>query len=486
MKLRLLDSRLGLRNSTTRIPFRYGSACLTRCPQAAVEATVEVDGRVQAGYSGDCLPPSWFDKTPGKPYRQQIADMLAVITQGQAAFADAAARPITFFDAWLAAYEQVHAWAGPAGFNPLLAGFGVSLVERAIIDALLRAAGMSLSQGVRANILAIRPAAVHRELEGLQPADWLPARPAESIFVRHTVGLCDPLTAADIPAAERLGDGFPQALEEYILTGGLRYFKVKITADLQQTYQRLLAVADLCRRHLGDDYHLTLDGNEQFKSAEEFLELIETLRATPRLSTLLANTLCIEQPLARDIALEPGPAAAIGQLARWKPAIIDESDGRLDSYSRAIRLGYRGVSSKNCKGPVKSLLNAGLTWLANGRQAAGSYLMTGEDLCSVGVVAMQSDIALVAALGLSHIERNGHHYHPGLSYLPAAEQEAALARHGDLYFRQQGRVAPRLAAGRFHIASLERPGYGFSVPPNMAARQAPTQWSFDSLGLNDQ
>ena len=64
--------------------------------------------------------------------------------------------------------------------------------------------------------------------------------------------------------------------------------------------------------------------------------------------------------------------------------IIDESDGTLDA-TRAIG-GYRGVSSKNCKGAIKSLLNAGLTWLANDRGRRSDFPMTGEDLCRVGVV----------------------------------------------------------------------------------------------------
>ena len=71
------STRLGLRNSTTRTPFRYGAACLRTCPQAVLETVVEVDGRVARGYSGDCLPPGWFDKTPGVDYERQIKPILS-------------------------------------------------------------------------------------------------------------------------------------------------------------------------------------------------------------------------------------------------------------------------------------------------------------------------------------------------------------------------------------------------------------------------
>ena len=76
MQIALKETQIGLRNSTTRLPFRYGKACLTRCPQMIFRAVIEVDGQVQAGYSGDCLPPGWFDKTPGRSFAEQIDDML--------------------------------------------------------------------------------------------------------------------------------------------------------------------------------------------------------------------------------------------------------------------------------------------------------------------------------------------------------------------------------------------------------------------------
>ena len=37
--------------------------------------------------------------------------------------------------------------------------------------------------------------------------------------------------------------------------------------------------------------------------------------------------------------------------------IIDESDGEDDALLQAFKLGYRGVSSKACKGVWRSLVN---------------------------------------------------------------------------------------------------------------------------------
>jgi L-alanine-DL-glutamate epimerase-like enolase superfamily enzyme len=483
MRFMLKETRLGLRNSTTRIPFRYGAACLTRCPQAVLSATIDVDGKSHVGFSGDCLPPGWFDKATGKDYSEQIDDMLAVIALAEKTFLDEASYPVEFFPAWLAVYQEVHRRAAQRAWNGLLASFGVSMVERAVMDALARAAGLSFAQAVRQNIFAIQPEQVHAELAGLAPADWLPARPRDRIFVRHTVGLGDPITEADVPHDERLEDGFPQALEQYIQHAGLRYFKIKVSNNLDHDRQRLTAIAKVVEHHLGEDYKVTLDGNEQYKQAADFDALVEVLESDAALATLWRNTLAIEQPLDRAISLDPAHTAGIRRLASCKPVIIDEADVELASYPQALETGYRGVSTKNCKGPVKSLLNAGLTWLRNDRGRRQEYLMTGEDLCTVGVIPVQSDLCLVATLGLSHVERNGHHYHPGLSYLPKAEQEAALQSHGDLYARQHGRVAPLVRDGQFSIESLQCPGFGFAVAPQMDGLQSPQDWQFTSLGL---
>lgn len=483
MRVALKETRLGLRNSTTRLPFRYGAACLTRCPQAVLRATVDVAGKVVSGYAGDCLPPSWFDKSPGKDFETQVHEMLAVVALAEKTFAEEFATPTAFFPAWHTALQRVHRRCAEGDLPPLLASFGASMVERAMMDAICRGCQSSFAVAVRENLFGIAAAEIHPALAGLEPKDWLPAAPATSIHVRHTVGLSDPLTTAEIPDDQRLADGFPQSLEEYVARYGLRYFKIKVANDLAHDLARLRDIAAIVQQHRGNAYGITLDGNEQYRRAVEFDQLVDAIRAEPALATFWSNVLAIEQPLERSIALDAAQTSGVRELSATKPVIIDESDGMLGSYPRAIELGYRGVSSKNCKGPIKSLLNAGLTWLANDRGLRSDYLMTGEDLCTVGVVPVQSDLCLVATLGLEHVERNGHHYHPGLSYLPGDQQRAALAAHPDLYARQHDIVAPHIVDGKFNIGSLQCPGFGFAVEPDFESMESPDEWQFSSLGI---
>ena len=69
-----------------------------------------------------------------------------------------------------------------------------------------------------------------------------------------------------------------------------------------------------------------------------------------------------------------------------------------------------------------------------------NYFLSGEDLTQQAGLALQQDTALVSLLGLTHVERNGHHYVNGMAGLPAAEQEAFLGAHPDLYERSHGAV----------------------------------------------
>jgi hypothetical protein len=483
VRITVTESQLGLLNSTTRIPFRYGSAVLTRCPQAILRVTIECDGRSRHGYSGDCLPPSWFDKTPGKDFEAQIDDMLRVIALSQDVYAGTFGRSTEFFPAWSACDDRIQRQCLEWGLPPLLASFGSSLLERAILDAACRRHSVSFARAVRANLFGIDAGLVHPDLTGARPRDWLPEQPAMSVYVRQTVGLGDPLEEADVPDAERLHDGWPQAIEHYATRRGVRYYKVKVSNRLEHDLDRLTRVAELLERHLGREYRLTLDGNEQYKRAEDFEELIHEIRARSKLATLWSNVLVVEQPFDRAIALDGSRIGELKALSRVKPVIIDESDGSLDAYARAIEVGYRGVSSKNCKGAIRSLLNAGLTWFHNGRGRLQEFVMTGEDLCSVGIVPTQSDLCLAATLGLQHAERNGHHYHPGLTYLPDAQRRAALAAHADFYVEEHGIVGPHIVNGQFRIASLQCEGFGFAVEPDMSVMEPAESWHFQSLGL---
>lgn len=139
------------------------------------------------------------------------------------------------------------------------------------------------------------------------------------------------------------------------------------------------------------------------------------------------------------------------------PVIIDESDAEVASLPRALELGYVGTSHKNCKGIIKSFANRALLSQSGG-------VMSAEDLANLGPVALSQDLAMVALLGIDHVERNGHHYFAGMSMYPREVQEAVLASHPDLYGRSdQGFPALKIERECISMESINAAPFGVGI-----------------------
>jgi hypothetical protein len=473
LRLRVAASRLGVRTAHSRMPFRYGIVTVRSAPIATLEMTVECErGGRATGYAADFLAYRWFDKRPEKTLRDNVADLLRAIELAVAAYSRERSWR-TAFELWQACGAQLEADGAAADLNDLTRSFGLSMPERAMLDALGRLTGRPLAAVLLQNMAGIDLARLDPTLDESMPAQILPERPLDRVWVRHTVGLVDPITAADVPERDRVGDGLPETLEEYLAADGLRYLKLKVCGRLEEDLHRLGAVAALlsarpvpCR--------VTLDGNEQYREADAFAELMGRLRATPALARLHESILFVEQPLERSVALATDAARLLRSVD--KPIIIDEADGTLGAFETAMALGYCGVSHKNCKGIVKSLLNLARTRRGNAQLGQARYFLSAEDLTTLPVVPLQSDLAMVALLGIPHVERNGHHYFFGLEHLTGEERAAALRRHPDLYKPFQGSAALRIHEGTLDISSLQTPGMGFAALPDMEAMHAPQSW----------
>ena len=438
-----------------RMPFRYGIVTMTEVPHVILRLAFEIDGQPYTGVAADHLPPKWFTKDPNRALSEEIDEMLVVI---RAAVAQARTlRTDTPFQFWRELYAAQATWGGKHRIPPLLAHFGTSLVERALVDAFCQARKLTLAAALRENAFGLDLGALHPSLSGTSPRDWLPSQPPEMVFARHTVGLLDPIEEADIAPADRVNDGLPQSLAACVRFYGLRHFKIKIDADLTRARERLLRIAPVLARECGGDFAFSLDGNESFRDPAAFAMQMRALLAEPALRDFWPKLLFIEQPLHRDVALTPA-----ADWAAWPdrpPIIIDESDAEIGSLPAALALGYAGTSHKNCKGVFKGVAHACL--LAQRRAAGLPAMLSGEDLTNVGPVSLLQDLAVQAVLGVTSIERNGHHYFAGLGQFPAAIQQHMLAHHGDLYTRSTAGW-PRLdvRGGKIALGSALRAPFG--------------------------
>lgn len=456
MKLRVVEISLHLLNCTARIPFRFGMNTMTAAPLCMMRVLVETEsGQRGEGFSSDLLVPKWFEKNPDQSIEQ---DWLDLIENAQRA-GQLATQNTTFdtvFALWRGLYAQRVETADEGATDLLVRGHGVSLVERAMMDAACRLAGVSFFDAIKADLFSFRPGEIDSTLAAWSVADSIGDAPATSVHVRHTVGLVDAIVASDVE--KRVNDGLPESLEEDIERYGLTRFKIKLSGDEGRDVDRLGRIAALLAVR-SPNAEVTIDGNEQFASIEQLVSVFEKLSMAPSTRELLKRVRYVEQPLARSVTFDAVANAAMGDFARFGPCIIDEADVSLDAFSRAVDLGYRGISVKNCKGVFRALVNRGRCDLSGGR-----LFQSGEDLTNLPTVALQQDLATMTTLGLTNIERNGHHYFCGLDHLPAQEQEAALAAHPDLYARDGKGVQLKIDAGKIQVSSIHK-GIGYACQP---------------------
>jgi hypothetical protein len=432
MKFSITDVAFFERDLKLRMPFRFGVVTLTEAPQAFARVSISVRGKAAQGAAAEVLAPKWFDKNPALTNEDNFEQLRNSMRQARAAY--------------LAGGENT-AYGHSRPTVGLVENFGPALLDRAVLDALCRAQEISFYEAIRRNVVGLD-----------LPSQFLEnLKPASQIAARHTVGMVDPITALDNKTPVK--DGLPETLEEVIARYGHRWFKLKVGGDAKADVERLSAIAAVLDR-IREPYHASLDGNEQYPDAAAVLELLGKMDAEARLKRLTASIVFIEQPIKRQNAL----AADISVLGKAKPVIIDESDDSLDAFPRAKALGYKGVSSKTCKGFYKSLINA-----ARCKAWGDDYFMTGEDLTIQAGIALQQDLALVSLLGLTHVERNGHHYVNGMAGLPLHEQKQFLAEHDDLYEQSHGAVRVRIKGGMIQMKSLDCPGFASRAMPDWDA-----------------
>lgn len=441
-----------LRDCRTRLPFRFGVHTLTIAPLALLRIEARIDGEPAIGYSSDLLVPKWFEKDAAKTPRQ---DVLGLIASAERAITNSKGDefPSCFDFALDAEQDARHGSAMP----PLLAGFGPALLERAAIDAVCRSKALPFHQALDSGVLGFEADRIDPTAKGSKFARGTLIRPADRVLLRHTVGMLDPLNDGDLDQkpdrkAPRL------TLSAIAQRQRLEHFKIKLQGNVDRDVDRLLAITRILDASAAKGWRFTLDGNEQFARLQDLIALFDILKRTKLGTQMLARLLYIEQPLSRSATFDREANTGIEYFNAHGGLMIDEADGDASAWPKARALGYRGISVKSCKGVFRALAHR-----ATLDTCCGEF-QSGEDLTNLPIVALQQDLALMGALGLPSIERNGHHYFDGLAHLAPRLAQEASRRYPDLYeATSDGRVALKIADGRIAIRSSVRDGYGTTL-----------------------
>ncbi len=266
------------------------------------------------------------------------------------------------------------------------------------------------------------------QFHGERLPSYTRSRPKPRLPLYHLVGALDALTDADL--AERLDDGLPNTLGEWIVQDQLTHLKVKLNGnDAGWDVDRILAVDRVATATVPRQFTYSLDFNEQCPHVEYLLDVLRRVReARPACFDRVAY---VEQPTARD--LDAHPENTMHKAAALRPVVIDESLVDYRSLQVAREQGYSGVALKACKGQSQSLV------LAAAAQKFGMFLCV-QDLTCPGLSFLES-AGLAAHIGpVTAIEGNAR------QYCPAANREWA-ARFPGVFTIRDGQIDTSALAG---------------------------------------
>jgi len=424
-----------------RVPIKFGGRVVVDVTLLDVTVQVETrDGRRGSGTGSMPMGNAWAWPTSQLSSQETLAAMVALGARlaGLAGGCSEVGHPLDITHVLSVSYDEVAQDVvrelGLAEPMPRLAQLvAASPLEAAIHDAYGKALGRSSydllgSEFVDRDLSAWLTA----EFAGEYLDRYTLRTPKARIPLYHLVGALDPLTAAEIP--QRVNDGLPETLGEWIEADGLTHLKIKLAGDdLAWDVERVVRVDQVASeaqaRRGCTNWQYSLDFNEKCADVQYVLDFLALVGE--RSAAALDRVQYIEQPTHRD--LRANPANKMHAAARIKPVVIDESLLDLDSLQLARELGYSGVALKACKGQTEALLMGA---------AAQKYglLLCVQDLTCVGASFLHSASLAARIPTVAAIEGNGRQYCP-------AGNAGWDARYPGMFHITDGTVETGLLAG---------------------------------------
>ncbi len=396
-----------------RVPIKFGGRVVTDA--TLLDVTVDVvtrDGRRGTGTGSMPLGNAWAWPSAQVRTDQSLAAMLALGRRLVAAAESCTetGHPLEITQALSAdcraqAEEVAREMQLPEPIPRLAQLVAASPLEAAIHDAYGKALGLN-------SYNTLGPEFVQADLAGWLTGEFAGETldrytlraPKARMPLYHLVGALDPLTDAEI--TQRVDDGLPESLGQWILADGLTHLKIKLAGDdLAWDVDRVVSVERVAvesqARRGCDRWQYSLDFNEKCANVQYVLDFLARVRE--RSPAALQRVQYIEQPTHRDLSATPDNK--MHEAARIKPVVIDESLVDLESLQLARELGYSGVALKACKGHTEALL------MGAAAQKYGLFLCV-QDLTCVGASFLHSASLAARIPTVATIEGNGRQYCP--------------------------------------------------------------------------
>ena len=431
-----------------RTPLKFGGVVVERLPFCRIRAEVEsAAGETAEGWGGIFVMDQWGWPDPAVSHEDKQMVMKGTIERFRELVLDYPeyAHPIDIFidleDDLARISEQVCSEHGLDTAQPFLnALVCASPIDAALHDAFGNVNGIDSYRGYGPDFMDDLSKWLGPDFEGEYPEQYIRDDYLPKVPIFHLVGGLDKLTRDELDDSDP-DDGLPNCLADWIEYEGMYCLKVKLRGDdLDWDIDRMIAVHDIGREELDrqgiEDMHLTADTNEMCESPDYIVEMLHRIRE--RSPETFDRTLYIEQPTGRDLDEHDHDMSVIDEL---KPVIIDESLTTLDTFDRAMELGWSGIAMKTCKGHSSDMLFA-----AKAGKVGIPYAV--QDLTNPSLALIHS-VGLGARLfTIMGVEANSR------QFFPESTPEAEKRVHQGIF---------SLIRGEADTSSLQGTGLGYQM-----------------------
>lgn len=443
--IRVISAAIETETISYRTPIKFGGRVVSSATTVNVTLDVETrNGRRGRGFGSMPLGNAWAWPSKVVSGEQTLAAMeLLARRVAEQAVGPALGHPLELTHDFAHQYDALAAGvASELGLAEAMSKLAIlvaaSPTEAAVHDAFGKALGEN-SYNLLGREFVNRDLAhyLNGDFAGEYLDRYTLREPKPTMPLYHLVGALDPLTDADIP--QRIGDGLPETLPEWIKADGLTHLKIKLAGDdLAWDVDRVLAVERIAAQTQAErgleHWNYSCDFNEKCENVEYVLEFLARIQAQS--PAAWQRIQYIEQPTSRH--LKAHPENRMHQAAAIKPVVIDEALVDFESLLLAREQGYSGVALKACKGHTEALLAGAAA------QKFGMFLCV-QDLTCPGYSFLHSASLAARIPTIAAIEGNSRQYCP-------AGNVAWGARFPGMFEITEGTVA---------TACLNGPGLGF-------------------------
>ncbi len=425
-----------------RAPYKFGGVPVDRATIINVNVAVkDRNGKTAKGFGSMPLGNVWSFPSREMPYAttleamKTLAERIAKITSDYKEFGHPIDINFALEPEYLKAAAEVSKELKLAAPIPKLCTLvTASAFDAAIHDAFGKLHGRNCYQTYGRDLMTHDLSHyLNQDFKGEFPAQYVLTKPKPQISMFHSVGGADAVLPSELN--QRINDGLPETLAEWIKFNGLTHIKIKLQGeDLRWDIERTANIDRIASEaRPKTNWKYCVDFNERCPNVDYVLEYLRKVKEqTP---TGFNRILYLEQPTARD--LKSNRQNLMHAAAKLRPVVIDESLVDLETLLLAREMGYTGVALKACKGQSQAMLMAA---------AAQKYKMflSVQDLTCPGASLLHSVGIAAHVPGVAGVEANSR------QYMPAANKPWE-ARFPGIF---------KISDGTFRTATLNRPGLG--------------------------